>query len=287
MEKPDFLWQYIPAYGRIFEDGSHRGYELCGPGDEVRLLLAVSAVKEQGKTVLYITETDDQAKKIWNGARRFLSFGETGFYPARDLLPYESMAANDSQNAGRVHVLEGLSSGKPFLAVVSKNTMARRVIPPDVWQSVSLTLSAGDVIEIAELSRRLTDMGYVRDTLTEERGCFSVRGSIIDVFPPSRQQQVRVQLSMVLQAVVSQQLLPGTDGKPVPAFEIMLVNPAIRNLIREGKTHQINNVIFANPDTMTTMDASILNLYHEGKIAASDAIIYSTDAETMRKKVKG
>lgn len=192
MEKPDFLWQYIPAYGRIFEDGSHRGYELCGPGDEVRLLLAVSAVKEQGKTVLYITETDDQAKKIWNGARRFLSFGETGFYPARDLLPYESMAANDSQNAGRVHVLEGLSSGKPFLAVVSKNTMARRVIPPAVWQSVSLTLSAGDVIEIAELSRRLTDMGYVRDTLTEERGCFSVRGSIVDVFPPSAAHPFRI-----------------------------------------------------------------------------------------------
>ena len=192
MEKPDFLWQYIPAYGRIFEDGSHRGYELCGPGDEVRLLLAVSAVKEQGKTVLYITETDDQAKKIWNGARRFLSFGETGFYPARDLLPYESMAANDSQNAGRVHVLEGLSSGKPFLAVVSKNTMARRVIPPAVWQSVSLTLSAGDVIEIAELSRRLTDMGYVRDTLTEERGCFSVRGSIVDVFPPSAAHPCRI-----------------------------------------------------------------------------------------------
>lgn len=126
---------------------------------------------------------------------------------------------------------------------------------------------------------------YVLSTL-HTVGAANTIDRIIDVFPPSRQQQVRVQLSMVLQAVVSQQLIPGVDGKPVPAFEIMLVNPAIRNLIREGKMHQINNVIFANPDTMTTMDASILKLYQEGRISASDAIIYSTDAETMRKKVK-
>lgn len=185
MEKPDFLWQYIPAYDRIFRDGSHRGYELCGPGGEVRLLLAVSAVKDQGKTVLYLTETEEQAKKIRNAARRFLSSEETGFYPARDLLPCESMAINESREVERVHVLEGLSGAKPFLAVVSKNTISRRVIPPDVWQKNALSFCRGDVIAIAELTYRLTDMGYIRDSLTEERGHFSVRGSIVDVFPPS------------------------------------------------------------------------------------------------------
>lgn len=126
---------------------------------------------------------------------------------------------------------------------------------------------------------------YVLSTL-HTVGAANTIDRIIDVFPPSRQQQVRVQLSMTLQAVVSQQLIPGTDGKPVPAFEIMLVNPAVRNLIREGKMHQINNVIFANPDTMTTMDASILKLYQEGRISGANAVIYSTDAETMKKKIK-
>ena len=192
MEKPDFLWQYIPAYGRIFGDGSHRGYELCGPGDEVRLLLAVSAVKDQGKTVLYITETDEQAKRIRNAARRFLTSGETGFYPARDLIPYESMAANDSQKVERVHVMEGLSSGRPFLAAMSRNAMTRRVIPPEVWKNSFLTFHCGDVMDISELAARLTDMGYIRDTLTEERGCFSVRGSIVDVFPPSAAHPYRI-----------------------------------------------------------------------------------------------
>ena len=64
----DFLWQYIPAYGDIFaEGGTHRGYEICGPGDEVRLLFAVSAVKNEGKTVLWITETDEKAKIVFIG----------------------------------------------------------------------------------------------------------------------------------------------------------------------------------------------------------------------------
>src|SRR5512133_1806226 len=66
---------------------------------------------------------------------------------------------------------------------------------------------------------------------------------IIDVFPPGQQQQIRVQLSTVLQAVVSQQLIPSLDGGQVPAFEIMMVNSAIRNMIRESKTPQIDGVI--------------------------------------------
>ena len=79
---------------------------------------------------------------------------------------------------------------------------------------------------------------------------------IIDVFPANQQQQIRVQLSMVLQAVVSQQLIPTVDGKLVPAFEIMLVNSAIRNMIREAKVHQIDNVIFSSQSTgMRSMDS--------------------------------
>lgn len=192
VEKPDFLWQYIPAYNRIFQGGSHRGYEICGPGDEVRFLFAVSAVKERHKTVLYVTETDEQAKKTRNALRRFLASEETGFYPARDLLPYESMAANDSQKMERIHVLEGLSSEKPFLAVVSKNTITRRVMPPSLWKEAFLLFRCGDIIEIADFAARLGDMGYSRDTLTEERGSFSVRGSIVDVFPPGAVHPYRI-----------------------------------------------------------------------------------------------
>ncbi|MBW7572933.1 type IV pilus twitching motility protein PilT [Caproiciproducens faecalis] len=109
---------------------------------------------------------------------------------------------------------------------------------------------------------------------------------IIDVFPPNQQQQIRVQLSMVLQAVVSQQLIPTVDGGLVPAFEIMLVNPAIRNLIRESKVHQIDNTIYSCAcDGMVAMDMDLLRLWEEGKISAENALIYAANPETLKKKL--
>ena len=87
---------------------------------------------------------------------------------------------------------------------------------------------------------------------------------IVDVFPASQQAQVRVQLSMVLRAVVSQRLLPAVNGGLEPVFEIMIVNPAIQNMIREGKIHQMDNVIYSGGDAgMRTMDSDILRLYKE------------------------
>ena len=110
---------------------------------------------------------------------------------------------------------------------------------------------------------------------------------IIDVFPPSQQQQVRVQLSMVLQAVVSQQLIPTVDGMREPAFEIMVVNSAIRNMIREGKAYQMENVIFAGAgEGMRTMDGDLLRLYQAGRISRSDALFYAANPELISKKLE-
>jgi twitching motility protein PilT len=109
---------------------------------------------------------------------------------------------------------------------------------------------------------------------------------IIDVFPPNQQQQIRVQLSMVLQAVVSQQLVPTKDGKLMPAFEIMLVNSAIRNMIRESKVHQIDNAIYAGAgEGMVLMDADLLRLYQQGCITKENALIYCTNPDSLSKKL--
>ena len=109
---------------------------------------------------------------------------------------------------------------------------------------------------------------------------------IIDVFPPSQQQQIRIQLSMVLQAVVSQQLIPGVDGSLVPAFEIMVCNSAIRNMIREAKVFQMDNVIYSGAsEGMRTMDNDILRLYNEKKISAENALLYAVNKDIMAKKV--
>ncbi len=109
---------------------------------------------------------------------------------------------------------------------------------------------------------------------------------IIDVFPANQQQQIRVQLSMVLRAVVSQQLLPTADGGLEPAFEIMLVNSAIQNMIRDGKAHQMDNVIYAGArEGMRTMDGDILRLYADGRVSKETALLFAANPDQMRKKL--
>ncbi len=108
---------------------------------------------------------------------------------------------------------------------------------------------------------------------------------IIDVFPINQQHQIRIQLSMVLDAVVSQQLLPAVNGGMVPAFEIMTVNSAIRTLIRDEKTHQIDTVLQSAPG-MQTMDGCILDLFRKGIITAQTAIDYAYNSDIMKKRVQ-
>lgn len=107
---------------------------------------------------------------------------------------------------------------------------------------------------------------------------------IIDVFPPDQQQQVRIQLSTVLQAVVSQQLLPTIDGGRAPAFEIMLLNTAIKNLIRDNKVPQIDAMIqTGKAQGMMTMDNSIAELYNNKKITEEVARKFASNPDTISK----
>ncbi|MFZ2756482.1 MAG: PilT/PilU family type 4a pilus ATPase [Atopobiaceae bacterium] len=108
---------------------------------------------------------------------------------------------------------------------------------------------------------------------------------IIDAFPANQQRQIRMQLSMVLQAVVSQELVPAVDGSMVPAFEIMVTNTAIRNLIREEKTHQIDSAIAAGGKAgMRTMDQSLFQLVKAGRVAKETALQYSIHQEALENR---
>lgn len=118
-------------------------------------------------------------------------------------------------------------------------------------------------------------------------GAANTINRIVDAFPQNQQRQIRVQLSMVLQAVVSQQLVPALDGSLVPAFEILLVNSAVRNMIRESKVHQIDNAIYAGAaEGMATMDGDLLRLYRQNVISRETALTYCTDLELMTRKLR-
>lgn len=110
---------------------------------------------------------------------------------------------------------------------------------------------------------------------------------IVDVFPAHQQNQIRGQLASVLEAVISQQLLPTIDGKGrVAAFEVMLGTPAIRNLVREDKAHQIPSIMQTSKKIgMQTMDDSIFELYLKHRIDAAHAVEFAQDAATMQQKL--
>lgn len=109
---------------------------------------------------------------------------------------------------------------------------------------------------------------------------------IIDVFPAAQQEQIAMQLSMVLQCVISMQLVPDTNDQQTPAFEIMTVTPAIRNMIREKKIPQIEAMLYAsNKPDMISMDNSLLELYRSGKITAQTALDFATNPDMLKRKL--
>ena len=109
---------------------------------------------------------------------------------------------------------------------------------------------------------------------------------IVGAFSSEDQQQVRMQLSMTLQAVFAQQLLPNETGARVLACELMIVNAAVRNLIREGKTPQITSAIAtAGEIGSITMDAALLRLYRAGRISAKTALTAAADPGYLKKQL--
>lgn len=112
---------------------------------------------------------------------------------------------------------------------------------------------------------------------------------IIDVFPPNQQRQIADQLSLVLQAVVSQQLVPTIQGTLAPAFELMTAAPDIRSMIRGKKIPQIDGRIYSSPvssQEMFSMDSSLLKLYQDGVITADTALEYATVPRLLAPKLQ-
>lgn len=140
--------------------------------------------------------------------------------------------------------------------------------------------------ETISIAMSAAETGQLVFSTLHTLGAANTIDRIVDVFPPNQQQQVRIQLSMVLKAVVSQQLIPSVTGQRVPAFEIMFCNNAIRNMIRESKVHQIDSAIFSSADQgMISMDTSLYNLYEQNLITKEDTIAYSLNHDAMKKKL--
>ncbi len=147
----------------------------------------------------------------------------------------------------------------------------------------------GEMRDFETISVAITaaETGHLVLSTLHTIGAASTVDRVIDVFPPHQQQQIRVQFANVLEAVVSQQLIPTMDARGrVAAFEVMHANHAVRNLIREGKSHQLVSVMQTNRKMgMITMDESITQLFYEGKIDREMAIQFAQDPDGMQNKI--
>lgn len=142
-------------------------------------------------------------------------------------------------------------------------------------------------IETIQLAITAAETGHlVFATLHTNNAAESI-DRMIDVFEPGQQEQIRVQLSNNLVAIISQQLLPRASGPGrVPANEIMIASPAIRNLIRENKTHQIASMIQTSGQTgMITMDQALRDLYMKGIITLDEAMTRCQNVEELKKMI--
>lgn len=110
---------------------------------------------------------------------------------------------------------------------------------------------------------------------------------MIDVFPPHQQPQIRAQLSNILMAICSQRLIPAVGGGRVAAAEILVATPAVRNIIREGKTHQLDAVIQTGTEFgMQSLDATLVKMIHEGTITYDEARNYAVDQEELARLMR-
>ena len=185
-----------------------------------------------------------------------------------------------------------------FLHRDQKSIISQREIAVDTADYLSALRAclrqAPDVILLGEMRDKETmevamtaaETGQLLFASLHTTGAANTIDRIIDAFPPEQQRQVRLQLSMVLQAVISQQLIPDVDGNPIPAFEIMYMNLAIRNLIRESKTHQLDGAIASGAaQGMCTMDASLMKLYTEKKITRETVLTYCSNYDNVSKRL--
>jgi twitching motility protein PilT len=199
---------------------------------------------------------------------------------------------NNTRNA---HIIT-LENPIEFLHRHAKSLVSQREVNIDT-SSYATALRAAlrqspDVILIGELrdaetiSIALTaaETGHLVFSTLHTVGATNTVDRLVDSFSAEQQTQVRMQLSMVLQSVVSQQLLSLSDGGMVPAFEIMHCNNAVRNLIREGRTHQIPAVInTSSEEGMVGMDTSLLNLYRAGSISYQEMLTHALSPDALAK----
>ena len=183
---------------------------------------------------------------------------------------------------------------KPNKAIISQREMGEDTNSFDLSLRSCLrqdpnVVFLGEMRDLESTSSALTiaETGHLVFSVLHTNSAAQTIDRIIDVFPPGSKDQIRVQLSTVITAIISQRLVPAIDGGRIPVFEILTATPAVRNVIREGKSFMIDNIIQTSSDLgMISFDAYMAKLVFEGKVSEEVALSYSSNPLELQNKLR-
>ena len=174
-----------------------------------------------------------------------------------------------------------------------RSAIVQREVHYDTYSFSAALRSAlliGEMRDLETISAAITiaETGHLVFATLHTNSAAQSIDRMIDVFPPHQQPQVRSQLANILQGICAQRLIPAIGGGRVVAAEVMIANPAVRNIIREGKTHQLDTVIQTSADQgMQTMDRTLVKLVQSGVITYDNAREYAVDLTEFERLMRG
>ncbi len=206
----------------------------------------------------------------------------------------------DKINAERAEHIITIEDPIEFTHKSNKSVVVQREVHYDTYSfSAALRSSLredpdvvliGEMRDLETISAAITiaETGHLVFATLHTNSAAQSIDRMIDVFPPHQQPQIRSQLSNILMAIVSQRLVPTIGGGRVAAAEILVANPAVRNIIREGKSHQLDAVIQTGADKgMQSMDRTLISLIKAGSITYDDAKTFAVDLEEFERLMRG
>ncbi len=206
----------------------------------------------------------------------------------------------DKINSERAEHIITIEDPIEFTHKSNKSVVVQREVHYDTYSfSASLRSSLrqdpdvvliGEMRDLETISAAITiaETGHLVFATLHTNSASQSVDRMIDVFPPHQQPQIRAQLANILMAICSQRLVPAIGGGRIAAAEILVATPAVRNIIREGKAHQLEAVIQTGAEHgMQSMDKTLVNLIHNGTITYDEARNYAVDIEELDRMMRG
>ena len=216
----------ISTHGLLEEN---MGHFLCG-------------LRRHGKKqMLFITYSESRARQIYEDVKSILPDETVRIYPSKDTILYDIDASSSERTNQRLEVLSCLSEGKDMLVIASVESLSDRVLSRDTFKDYSLRIELGSESELDKISEYLVASGYERVTLVEQTGQFSIRGGILDVFPPNEEYPVRVEYFDT--EVDSIRTFDPRDQRSVETVERVDVFPVSEIIIPEDSRLDVANGI--------------------------------------------